>query len=88
MILAIAIAVALLTAALFFHDFFDDWSDFFHCLFSRSEPADGRVKFWQDPEGADDNATEGLKVILYLALVLGIGCLVFAVFSKYFASGI
>ncbi len=88
MILAIAIAVALLTAALFFHDFFDDWHDFLHCLFSRSEPADGRVKFWQDPEGADDNATETLKVILYFALILGSGFLVFACFQKYFGPGL
>lgn len=84
MIFAIAIVVALLTATLFFNDFFEDSHDFMDCFSRTSSDEDGVTRFLNDPEGADDNGFAKLKVILYTALVIGSGVLTYVVFHKYF----
>ncbi|MCD6050149.1 MAG: hypothetical protein K0Q55_1552 [Verrucomicrobia bacterium] len=88
MILVISIAVSLLTAALFFKDFFDDRSDFTGCLSESSRKHDGVSHFPDDPEGVDDNGVSRFKLIAYVALVLGSGLLVYVIFTKYFGADI
>ena len=83
MILAISIAVALLTAALFFPDFFEDWSDFLHGLFNPS-PQQEPFPSLNDPENAQEEGFDRLRLIIYLALVLGSGGVTFAIFKACF----
>jgi len=83
MIVAISIAVALLTAALFFPDFFEDWSDFLHGLFNPS-PQQEPFASLNDPENTQEEGFDRLKFIIYLALVIGSGCLTFAIFKACF----
>ncbi|HEY1170349.1 MAG TPA: hypothetical protein VGH19_03175 [Verrucomicrobiae bacterium] len=87
MILLIAIFVSALTAALFFKDFFDDHSDFTGCLFENSrDKCDNLTAYLNDPEGADDNGVSRLKLIAYLAVVIGSGVLVYLIFTNHFGS--
>lgn len=89
MILAISIAVSLLTAALFFKDFFDDGGDFADCLSETSRHQDdGLTRYLNDPEGVDDNGVAGFKLVAYTALVIGSGVLVYLFFTKHFGPDI
>jgi len=86
MILVLAIAIALLIAALFFDDFFEDWSDFKHCLSLPSYEQDGLASYRNDPERNQDDGYEALKTFSYLGLVFGSGLLIFILFSKQFSA--
>jgi hypothetical protein len=88
MILILSIAIALLIAALFFDDFFEDWSDFKHCLSLPSYEQDGIASYRNDPERNQDDGYEALKTFSYLGLVFGSGLLIFILFSKQYSAGL
>lgn len=83
MIFAFSIGVAFLTGALFFSDFFEDWGDFRNGMFSPTAEQESFISL-NDPESAQEDGFDRLKFMLYLVLVVGSGCLTYALLQSYF----